>query len=342
MKTYKIQAPFKISVEESDLQPLSGHDVLVKVTNIGLCGSDLHLYDGKYNGPSRYPIQFGHEWAGIVESVGDEVSDFQPGDKVTGDCSRYCGHCENCFVDRNLCKHIEKFGITIDGASAEYIVRDRKYLYKADPTIDLKLLSLTEPIAVAKHMIEKIVSLTGNPSKKKILIYGAGPIGQSVLLMLTDLFGCTDVEIYDLQLYRLNFALMHGARKASLSDIDVTEKKDYASLYQTAQYDMIIETTGSSNVLADAISLLKPFGILGCLGMAQTATIPQSQIVTKSLLIVGTIGGTGEFEDVIEYIRTHPEKVSRLISHQFPIVEAEKAFAVALAGKDIMKVNLTL
>lgn len=342
MKTYKMIAPFRIQVESQDLPALSAQDVLIRVTNVGLCGSDIHLYDGKYNGPSRYPIQFGHEWSGVVEAVGKNVSRLQPGDKVTGDCSRYCGHCENCSVDRNLCKHIEKYGITIDGASAEYIVRDQKYLYRADPSMDLAILSLAEPIAVAKHMVARLVSLTGSPVGKRILIYGAGPIGQSVLLMLTDLYGCGDIEMFDLQSYRLEFGITQGGRKAVIGSLDLKEKRDYSALYQSALYDVIIETTGSSDVMAAAISLLKPFGVLGCLGMAQSATIPQSQIVTKSLLVVGTIGGTGEFEDVIEYIRTHPDKVSRLISHRFKIDEADQAFALAMSSSETMKINLTL
>lgn len=342
MKSYKILAPFKISVEEIQPQPLSDNDVLIKVTNIGLCGTDLHLYDGKYNGPNRYPIQFGHEWSGIVESVGTKVRDLQSGDKVTGDCSRYCGHCENCAIDRNLCQHIEKFGITTDGASAGYIVRDRKYVYQADPTVDLELLALAEPIAVAKHMVEKLVCLTNNLCEKRILIYGAGTIGQSVLLMLTDIFGCTNIEMFDLLDYRLDLGMMHGARKASLDNMDLSEKNNYSSLYAMAHYDIIIETTGSPAVIAATISLLKPFGILGCLGMAQTVAMPQSQIVTKSLLVTGTIGGTGEFEDVIEYIRTHPEKVRRLISHNFSVSEVDRAFRLALSSKETMKIVLSL
>jgi L-iditol 2-dehydrogenase len=340
MKSYKILGPRKFSIEERDLSPLFDQDVLIKVTNIGLCGSDLHLYKGDYSGPSRYPILFGHEWAGIVMDIGASVKGFKIGDKVTGDCSMYCGKCEMCATDRNLCLFIEKYGITIDGASAEYIVRDHKYLYKAGPEMDLALLSLTEPLAVAKHLIERIVALTGDLADKKILICGGGPIGQSILLVLTDLFGCTNIEMLEISQSRLNLGLLHGAKKALIADSDLSEKKDYSSLYQKAVYNIIIETTGSADVFANAFTLLKPRGVLGCLGMISKSEIPQSQIVSKSLLVIGTIGGTGEFGDVIQYIGSHKEKVSRLISHYYQMHELDEAFLTATSNPQTMKVNL--
>ena len=97
-----------------------------------------------------------HEWSGVVEAVGSEVTRVEVGDVVTGDCSRYCGACPSCEVDKNLCQHIEKFGITVDGASADYILRDEMYLYRAPEGLDIKHLCLSEPVAVAAHLVEKV------------------------------------------------------------------------------------------------------------------------------------------------------------------------------------------
>ena len=157
MKAYVLESKEKIKVVEKKIPDVKKNEVLIKVTNIGLCGSDIHLFKGTYSGPFKYPMLFGHEWSGIVSKVGSNVKKVKPGDKVTGDCSRYCGACELCGVDKNLCENIEKFGITIDGASAEYIIRKEKYIYKAPQDLDLDLICLSEPIAVSAHLISKIV-----------------------------------------------------------------------------------------------------------------------------------------------------------------------------------------
>ena len=94
-----------------------------------------------------------------MEAVGAKVTAFKPGNKVTGDYSCFCGKCGNCQIDRNLCTRIEKFGITTNGASAEFIVRSEKYLYKAPDDMPLELLCLAEPLAVAFHLLNKIEDL---------------------------------------------------------------------------------------------------------------------------------------------------------------------------------------
>ena len=156
MISYILKQPHCVEAVE-EIKPVpSGHEVLVRIKNVGICGSDIHLFHGTYNGPHSYPMKFGHEWSGVVEATGNLVSSVKPGDLVTGDCSRFCGSCSACATDRNLCAHIEKFGITIDGSSTEYILRDEKYLYKSPSGMDEKLLCLSEPVAVAAHLLHKI------------------------------------------------------------------------------------------------------------------------------------------------------------------------------------------
>jgi Zn-dependent alcohol dehydrogenase len=104
-----------------------GRQVLVRTHAVGLCGSDVGLYLGTYEGPKKYPMYFGHEWSGTVEAVGPAVTQLQPGDKVTGDCSVFCGDCTYCARDRNLCQHIKKVGITVDGASRQFFLQDERW-----------------------------------------------------------------------------------------------------------------------------------------------------------------------------------------------------------------------
>lgn len=342
MKAYVMTGPGKLDIEERSLPQLAAQEVLVKVCQVGLCGSDLHLYRGNYNGPRRYPILFGHEWSGIVTEIGHNVTRVQIGDHVTSDCSRYCGICPTCKSDRNLCSSIEKFGITIDGASSDYVVRDEKYLYKADPDLDLALLALTEPISVANHLLEKMIRTTGPFADKKILIYGGGPIGLSALLLLKGLYNCQQVDMWDINEYRMQIGANLGATPARLDLFQQPDLNDYASLYGNSLYDVVIETSGSAPAFTDAFSLLRPMGVLGCLGMMQKVEIPQSQIVTKSLTVIGTIGATGGFEEVITFLKANPEKASQLISHRFSIHEYRQAFETAIAGNQTMKILLSI
>ena len=104
-------------------------EVLVRVSHVALCGSDVKLYLGQYTAPHKYPIQIGHEWVGEVVSTGDPESKWHPGDIVTGDCSLFCGDCSYCSTNKNHCFSVEKKGITVDGACSQYICVNTAHLY---------------------------------------------------------------------------------------------------------------------------------------------------------------------------------------------------------------------
>ncbi len=344
MTEYVLQEPRQIIEREKAKPEPNGHEVLIRVENVGICGSDIHLYHGTYNGPHAYPMLFGHEWAGTVVKVGDLATGFTPGDKVTGDCSRYCGNCESCKKDRNLCRNIEKFGITIDGASAEYIVRDEQYVYKAPEDIDTRLLCLAEPIAVAAHLLEKVKhAVGGSLTDKRVLVFGGGVIGMSALMLLVQVEGCWQTELFDLAQFRTSVAKSVGARIPSAEELDTSNVgESYGSMYGMAKYDIVLETTGVASVFVNAIYLVKPGGVLGCVGMIANVDVPQKMVVMKSLNIVGSIGGTGNFDQSMAFISGYPEIASKLISHRYPIGEVRDAFETAGNPANTMKIVLSL
>lgn len=188
----------RAEIVSAEVPAPAGAQVLVRTHTVGLCGSDVALYLGTYEGPRNYPIYFGHEWSGTVEAVGPAVNGLRPGDKVTGDCSIYCGACEFCARDRNLCQKIEKFGITIDGASRRFFLQDERYLYRADPGADLDLVALSEPLAVGAHAVRRVQQLRPGFEEERVLVLGGGTIGLSCLFALKHMAGCEYVELYDL------------------------------------------------------------------------------------------------------------------------------------------------
>ena len=216
MKKYVLEGPEKIEIREAAMPQPADDELLIKVKYVGICGSDIHLYNGDYKAPHRYPLLLGHEWAGIVEKAGKNAKGFKEGDILTGDCSCFCGKCANCSVDKNMCEHLEKFGLTIDGATAEYIIRDVRHVYKAPKGSKIELVCLAEPLSVAARMIERIKSMTTDLKNKRVLIYGGGLTGTAALMLLTLREGCENVDLIELSEYRTDIARSLGPEYPTL------------------------------------------------------------------------------------------------------------------------------
>lgn len=319
---------------------------LIAVSYVGLCGSDLHLYHGTYSGPNAYPLYFGHEWYGTVLAVGSAVEGLSVGDRVTGDCSMYCGSCEYCEHDRNLCEHIEKFGITTDGATRAVFVQDQRFLYRLPDGFPPKLGCLVEPLAVGLHAARKVDARLRDGADKRVLILGGGAIGLSVLTALKTVYRCRTVQLFDILDERIERARSLGAdaldneRVAAAAEAD--ESAGYGALYDSANYDIVFETTGSPAALKTALAVARPLGALVAVGFIPNREVDYQlkQITLKALTVVGSIGGTGEFETVIDRIHKTPAYFSLILTHEFAYTDHRAAFEMALDRKNVVKVAL--
>jgi len=244
----------------------TGSQMLVRTQAVELCGSDLGLYHGTYEGPKNYPLYFGHEWSGTVQAVGPGVTRVRPGDKVTGDCSLSCGGCELCDRDRNLCQAIEKFGITVSGASRQLFLQEERYVYRADAGADLDLVALSEPLAVSAHAVRSVRESHPNFAQEKILVLGGGTIGLSCFFALTVLEGCQHVELFDIVEARRQKALDLGASEMTDAVADGRDAEDYGDLYSGRGYDAIFETSGAPPAFRQAVEFLRPLGTIMALG----------------------------------------------------------------------------
>jgi len=343
MKTITIVREHQLAINNMQQPKIGPRELLIKVRNIAICGSDVHLYEGTYSGPKHYPLIFGHEWSGDVVAIGSEVTGVSVGSRVTGDCSKFCGSCRNCQIDKNICEHIEKFGITIDGASSQYIVRDEKYVYPFDESLDYKCAALAEPLAVSANLLKRLQRQAGSLDTKKILVIGLGGIGLGAMLQLKHVYGCTSVFVSDVSEMRAAVARKLGGTFVSLSAEGSGDS--YANMYGHDGYDVVIDTTGNPKVMQQIFNLANPFGIIGCLGMLPSVDIPQKLIVLKALTVVGSIGGTGSFEEVLEFMRQHQDEVAKIISHTFLVKDIESlrdAFATAKDPRASVKVVLDI
>lgn len=204
MEIISIKAPGKAVLLNTVVtkEKLGRHEVRVRIKRVSLCGSDYKLFDGKYNAPGTYPVIPGHEWSYEVLETGTDVIKVAAGDHVTGDCSMYCGKCNNCMSDRNLCQNIEKFGLTVDGFLRSEAVVNEKYIYNTGRQLSFKVAALAEPVAVAYHALSGLGmdSISG-----KVLVTGCGAIGIAAYLLLKYEFGVKDLYISDLNEERINW-----------------------------------------------------------------------------------------------------------------------------------------
>jgi len=318
----------------------TGTQVVIKTHAVGLCGSDVGLYHGTYAGPKNYPLYFGHEWSGTVEAVGPDVTRVRPGDKVTGDCSIFCGECGFCASarDKNLCQRIEKFGITIDGASRQRFIQDEKYVYRAFPSADLDLVALSEPLAVGAHAVRRVREARPNLKQEKILVLGGGTIGLSCFFALKYIEGCEHVELYDVVESRVRKALELGATGPTDVVAAGGDAESYSGLYSGLGYDVIFETSGTPVAFGRAVTLVRPLGAIMALGFIPAVEFSMKEITLKAAFIMGSIGGTGEFESVLAFALKHPDLAGQLVSHRVSFQDYDQAFDLALDRRNAMKV----
>lgn len=333
------------SITQKD-QELKEGEVLVGVNLVSLCGSDYQLFNGTYSGPSVYPIRFGHEWSGEVIDAGPKVTSVKKGDRVTGDCSCWCGQCPNCAKDKNLCYHIEKYGITKHGFSQQLVVVPEKYLYVAPACISYEVLALSECFAVALHAIHRLGNSPPEPSSGRTLILGCGPLGMAIYMLLRKLYGWKNLEIYDILPKRIAylgkiFPEEHVGH--SIEEGKTTEaNRSYNNLYALDDYSLIFEAAGRLEALQMAINLAKPGGAIVSLGMFPAGIVDFKKVVIKSLSILGSIGGTGEFPMVIEFFEENMSMVSSLVTAKFFYKDVREAFRAGQNRKEHIKVQIQI
>jgi len=337
-----LQGPGEIAeiTGESFGEP-SPEEVCVRVERISLCGSDYGLFHGRYGGPAAYPIRFGHEWSGHVEAVGKAVSRVSIGDAVTGDCSKWCGRCPACAVDRNLCQAISKFGITENGMSQRLVTVHQRYLYRDRYCLGMDLLAMVEPFAVALHAIRR-AGVAGIEPKGGAVIVGAGAIGLGVYLLLREHFGWRQLCLLEdtPQKRELLPRLIPGIDDVSPAPISVGSENDYARLYKDGP-PVVFETSGSAAGLSTAMTIVRAGGTVAMLGIVAEPVVLRLATI-KALRLVGSMGGTGAFDEVLAFFSSHRQLLHPLITGRYPAHAAAQAFIDGSERSTHIKVQIDL
>lgn len=320
-------------------------EVAIKINRVSLCGSDIKLYQGKYSGPCNYPLIFGHEWSGEVIGVSDGETEFCIGDYVTGDCSCWCGHCNKCKTDKNLCSNIEKFGITKDGYACEVAIVNKEYLYRSAKRLPHRVLALTECFAVALHSI-KALGMNSKDRSSKNLIIGCGAIGIATYLLLKYHYKFDSIYVCDNNEKRIDTI------KKVLGDPKLLVYKDeaitgsngssYTNAYDNNGFDCVFESSGTNDGLDIAIEVANPLGCISYIGLDGSGMLCNvKQVTMKALTIRGSIGGTGEFEEVIEFFESNLNRVSKMITLEKDYLNAKDVFEEIISNTSNIKCQIT-
>jgi L-iditol 2-dehydrogenase len=316
-------------------------EVLVRVQACGICGSDVHGYDGS-SGRRIPPIVMGHEAAGTVAVVGTEITGLRDGDPVTFDSTVYCAECEYCRRGEvNLCNRRQVLGVSTpeyrrQGAFAEYVAVPNRIVHRLPANVPFKEAAMVEPLAVAVHA----VILSNLPQNATALVVGAGMIGLLVLQALREL-GYSQVFVIDIDESRLELAKQLGATaiiNAKTSDAVAAVQKLTSGL----GVDVALEAVGSTPTIKTAIESVRKGGTVTLIGnISPKAEIPLQIVVSRQIRLQGSAASSGEYPRCIELLARGSINLKPLISVVAPLAEGPEWFERLHAREaNLMKVIL--
>lgn len=342
MKSLLLSEYSHLEVVDQPAPEIGPDDVLVEVKACGVCGSDVHGYDGS-SGRRIPPLVMGHEGSGVVAATGSRVSGVAVGDRVTFDSTVYCGSCEYCARgDVNLCDRRQVLGVSCgdyrrNGAFAEYVAVPRRILYPLPAEISFAEAALFEAVSVALHAV-RISPLRGGETA---LVIGAGMIGL-LTLQAAKAAGCATTIVSDIDPSRLALARQLGASETILgSGGDLLAR--IHGLTSGQGVDIVFEAVGRKETVSDAIDCTRKGGTVTLIGnISPEVTLPLQKVVSRQLRLQGSCASSGEFPQAIELVAQGKIKIKPLISAVAPLEEGPRWFERLHAGEpNLMKVVLT-
>jgi L-iditol 2-dehydrogenase len=331
-------------LEIADLpRPDAGpQEVLVRVEACGICGSDVHGYDGS-SGRRIPPIVMGHEAAGTVAAVGRGVTAFKPGDRVTFDSTVYCGACDYCRRGEiNLCDRREVVGVSCGdyrrhGAFAEYVTVPERIVYRLPPAMQFSEAAMLEAVSVALHAVR----MSGNADDRTALVIGAGMIGL-LTMQAARAAGYPRVISADIDATRLRLARDLGADAAlHLSGAELAA--EVRALTGGHGAGVVFEAVGRTETVATAIESVRKSGTVVLIGnIAPQVVLPLQVVVSRQLRLQGTAASAGEYPEAIDLVTSGKIQIQPLITAVASLEEGPRWFERLHAGEpNLMKIVLT-
>ncbi len=338
MKAIVIHAPKDLRYEEVADQPLGPGDVRLKIEFGGICGSDLHYYRQGGFGAVRisHPMVLGHEIAGVVVEAGPEAASLRIGERVVVNPSLSCGVCAYCRKGlHNHCLDMRFYGSAmrtphVDGGFRQSLVCKAEQAIPIPDALTLSDAAFAEPVAVCLHAAARAGSLLG----KSVLVFGAGPIG-TIMSLVARGAGAGRVTVADL----LDEPLRRAASLGADETINAATEADRLSQGR-GTFDVIFEASGSAQATVSALDMVKPRGIVVCIGQGARPEINMSTIVTREIHVIGAFRFDEEFRSAIDYIARNRAQVRALLTATVPASDPAPAFDLAADKTRSVKVHL--
>ncbi|MEN9735774.1 MAG: hypothetical protein RL129_484 [Actinomycetota bacterium] len=323
MKAIVYTAPRTFTYTEVPTPEPKAGEVLIKVIQSGVCGTDLHLHEGQFM--ADFPFIPGHETVGIVEKLGAGVTAFKVGEQVVTNPNSACGFCSNCKVGYTLlCKNLSGLGSNQPGGFAEFMSVKQEQVFSAEG-LHPDVAVLTEPTACVVHGLEILNPKPGS----KALVFGAGPTG----LILAQLIATSPdmhVTIAASSQYKLDLATKFGIDVAYKLD-----KKDLASdlpklmaLTNGDGFDIVVEATGSAKVSQECVGLTRDGGTVLFYGVTDEndrVSISPYEIFRREITIKGSFAEIDSFPGALEALRSGRVQTEGIITHRFSLADYGKA-----------------
>src|SRR6059036_2680564 len=307
------------------------NDVLIQVERTGICGTDVHIWE--WNDWAREtvvtPLVIGHEFVGRIVEVGSNVTDFRPGDRVSGEGHVVCGRCRHCLAGRrHLCANSQGVGVQRAGAFAQFIALPMTNVWKHADDVDPEIAAIFDPFGNAVH-----TALSTEVLGEDILITGAGPIGCMAAAVLRHA-GARFVVVSEPNAYRRALAEQMGATVV----IDPTERDLHdvqKELGMVEGFDVGLEMSGNAAALHAMVDNMAHGGRIAMLGIPDTQIAIDWNTVVFNMLTIKGIYGREMYETWYQMtvMLQSGLDVKPVITHRFPWNEFERAFAVAGSGE---------
>jgi L-iditol 2-dehydrogenase len=309
-------------------------DVLIRMTHVGVCGSDVHYYTTGHIGSQivQYPFTVGHEGAGIIEKVGSKVSKVKPGDRIAIDPAMPCYTCDQCKAGRfHTCRNLKFLGCPgqAEGCLSEYIVMPETSCYIIPDNLSPEDAALSEPLTIGVYAVKLAQT---NPGMN-IAIFGCGPIGLSVLAAL-QVHSPGKIYVTDKLDYRLSIATQSGANWTGnplKQDIvkDITDKEPLLT-------DMVFECCGQQETADQALKILKPGGKLVQIGIPEFDKFSFSaDLMRRKELCIQNVRRQNEtLHECLHLMQKGLLKADHWVTHRFKLAQCKDAFDLVASYSD--------
>ena len=313
-------------------KPELGHnDIMIKIRKTAICGTDVHIYNWDEWSQKTIPVPMvvGHEYVGEIVAIGQEVTGYKIGERVSGEGHITCGHCRNCRGGRtHLCRNTTGVGVNRTGAFAEYLVIPAFNAFKIPDNIPDELAAKFDPFVNAVQ-----TALSFDLVGEDVLVSGAGPIGIMAAAVCKHV-GARNVVITDVNEYRLDLARKMGVTRAvNVSKENLTDVMN--ELGMTEGFDVGLEMSGAPPAFRAMLSTMNHGGKIAMLGIPPSdMAIDWNQVIFKGLFIKG-IYGREMFETWYKMAALLQSglDLSPIITHQFGIDDFQKGFDAMRSGQ---------